>query len=123
MAEIKDFIALCRDGERKVKAWASRADSEIVAHHKIGFEGYFFDEFVLSHRRSGLAIQSYIYQFPTKAEAIAAADKIADFPEWKNVGRPPKFGQTPAGWSKKLVDSLRKKLITALPPTECEEKP
>jgi hypothetical protein len=73
-----------------------------------------FGEFILSHRRSGMAIRSWDYQYEKRSDALRAARKIMGFPEWKKVGRSNEFEETPPGFTKTLARQLGKKLDAAL---------
>jgi hypothetical protein len=108
------FVALCRIGERPTKAWAPSKDAQIVVHRRIGFDNELFGDFILTHRRSGMAIPLWQYYYATRQCALVAAAKINGFPEWKRIGRPKAIGEKIPGWTKKLKKSLSSKLKAAL---------
>lgn len=115
MPRVKDYIALCADDEVQVPAWAPNAESPIVVHQRIAWSGAVFGHYILAHRVSGLSIRNHVYHYRTRSAALAAARKIAHFPEWRKLGRPKSVGEKVPGLTKKISLNLRSKLAKVLP--------
>lgn len=92
------FNAWTDTGDRKVEAFASSPDAEIVVHQFLLREQKFGDDWVLSHRRSGLSIKQHIIRFGTKEVAVAFAAKLEPLADWSKIKRCGGFGET-QGWT------------------------
>lgn len=102
--KIKDFAAMCRSGQPIIEAWANSPKAKIVVHRQIGINLDLYGCWILSHRKSGLCIRSYAYQFERRVDALNAAKKIENIPFWSKIGRPKhKDGKIP-GWNKKEAE-------------------